>query len=89
MLFILASVLLTLGFVSAMTAVCATLNKLLLAGTIYQDAITENGCCWSNVDVTCNEAKHYITTSVANGAYSVKFDCNVCDYGDAVTVHAT
>jgi len=84
-LFVLATVLLTVGFVSATVPGCT--SQTVVGGTIYQDVIT-NGIVGANVEVTCNGATLY-TTSVTDGAYSVNFDCSVCDYGDAVTVHAT
>jgi len=85
-LFVLATMLLTLGFVSATAAPVCT-SQTVVGGTIYQNVIT-NGVVGADVEVTCNGVT-LPTTSVANGAYSVNFDCSVCDYGDAVTVHAS
>jgi len=82
--FILVSVLLTLSFASAQE-VCT--SQTVVGGTIYQNVV-ENGVVGADVWVTCNE-QTLQTTSGADGAYSVNFDCEVCDYGDDVSVHAT
>jgi hypothetical protein len=85
-LFVLTTILLTIGFASA-TAAPACTSQTVVGGTIYQDIIT-NGVVGADVLVTCNGTT-IPTTSIANGAYSVNFDCSVCNYGDAVTVHAS
>lgn len=84
-LFVLATILLTLGFASAITPVCT--SQTVVGGTIYQDVIT-NGVGGASVEVTCN-GNLLSTTSLSDGSYSVLFDCTLCDFGDAVTVHAT
>lgn len=83
--FILASVLLTLGFVSADVLPACT-SQTIVAGTIYKDVIA-NPVGGATVDVTCNETT-ISNVSLTNGAYSVVFDCTQCTYEDEVTVHA-
>ncbi len=83
-LFILASVILTLGIVSAEES-CN--SQTVVGGTIYQNTV-ENGIVGAEVWVTCNEHTKFIT-SIANGAYSVNFDCSECALEDTVYVHAT
>jgi len=86
-LFVLALMLLTVGLASAgATAAPSCTSQTVVGGTIYQDVIT-NGVVDATVEVTCNGTM-LPTASVANGAYSVNFDCSVCNYGDLVTVHA-
>ncbi len=86
--FILASVLLTLGFVSAVTdEVPACTSQTIVGGTIYQEDIT-NPIAGADVYVTCG-TETLSTTSEADGSYSVVFDCSKCDYGYDVEVRAT
>ncbi len=62
-------------------------SQTVVGGTIYQGNII-NGIEGAEVWVTCNgETKH--TTSIENGVYSIYFDCEVCGYGDLVSVSAT
>lgn len=65
----------------------ACTSQTVVGGTIYQEELS-NGIEGAGVWVTCNGETLY-TTSIEDGVYSVDFDCDVCDYGDPVTVHAT
>ncbi|HOU79576.1 MAG TPA: hypothetical protein PLY44_03645 [Candidatus Pacearchaeota archaeon] len=85
--FILASVLLTLGFVAAEGGTSECTSQTIVGGTIYQEDIT-NPIANANVVVTCNTATKEVT-SKADGSYSVVFDCTECDYGNSVEVTAT
>ena len=79
------------GMVQSYSVICneppVCTSQTIVGGTIYQEVV-EMGVEGADVWVTCNE-ETIQTTSGADGAYSVNFDCEVCDYGDAVTVHAT
>lgn len=87
-LFVLATMLLSLGFASAIIPVCGTSETTFVSG-IITDATNGNvPVSGADVTVTCN-GNVKATTSDVNGNYQVEYDPSECDNGDAVTVSAT
>ena len=87
-LFVLATILLTIGFASASVPVCATFETTFVSGTIT-DA-TNGGAVVEGADVTvdCNGHLQY-ATSDEFGGYSVQFPASDCTFGDDVSVSAS
>ncbi len=90
--FVLAGLVLMLGFASAMTDVagaapsCGTYETTFVSG-IITDASGENPIASAEVTVKCNNIKKE-TLSEADGSYSVQFEASECGAGDDVTVTA-
>ena len=82
--FILASVLLTIGFVSA-APICATVDTTFISG-IVTDANNGNvPVAGADVDVTCN-GNLLEATSELDGSYSVQFDAADCPNDETTTL---
>jgi hypothetical protein len=88
-LFVLATVLLTLGFASAtVQPVCATLETTFVSGTIT-DATNGNALVsGADVTVTCNDVIKHATSDV-NGGYEVQYTALECPANSQVSVSAT
>lgn len=86
-LFVLATMLLTIGFTSA-TPVCATYETTFVSGTITDATNGNVPVSGADVTVTCNGVEK-TTTSDVNGGYSVEYASSECDEGDEVSVSAT
>ncbi len=89
-LLILASVLLTLGFVNAVSEipVCATYETTFVSGNVT-DATNGNApVAGADVTVDCNGNKEYATTD-SNGGYVVQFTAEECGAEDDVKVTAS
>ena len=90
-LFVMASLVLMLGFASAQTLAtvapsCGTYETTFVSGMIT-DASGVNPIANAEVTVDCDGVEKD-TTSEADGSYSVQFDVSECDAGDDVTVTA-
>ena len=83
-LLILASVLLTLGFVSA-APICATVDTTFVSGVITDANNGNVAVAGANVEVTCNGNKQYATSGV-DGSYSVQFDAADCPNDETTTL---
>lgn len=87
-LLILASVLLTLGFVSADVPICATYETTMVSGTVTDATNGNVAVAGADVTVDCNGNKEYATTD-SNGGYAVQFTESECGYEDDVKVTAS
>ncbi len=68
-------------------------TKTIIAGKIYNSDYTAT-IAGANVTVTCEDSDFYgvnveNTVSLSDGAYSVVFYQEYCNYGDTLTVSAT
>jgi hypothetical protein len=87
-LFILATMLLTVGFASASVPVCATFETTFVSG-IITDATNGNAAvAGASVTVDCNGNLEY-ATSDALGGYEVQYTTAECPLNSAVSVSAT
>lgn len=86
--FVLATMLLTLGFASAVVPVCATFETTFVSGVITDATNANAPVDGASVTVTCN-GHVQMTTSDSNGGYSAEFASSDCGYGDDVSVSAT
>jgi len=90
-LFVLASLLLTVGFASAANPACSS-ERTLISGVVYHGDDISNVIPGASVLVIChhgdqeNALPAVLTNS--NGVYSATFKSEECDYLDIITVIA-
>ncbi len=90
-LFVLASLLLVIGFASATEPACSS-ERTLISGVVYIGEDMSNVVPGANVLVICYHGDEENTLPAVltdeNGLYSVSFKSEECDYLDIITVIA-